>query len=281
MNKVLRKILPLSVLALVLLVVTSAPALAARGSSSPSILGNDISWPQCGRKLPSGQAFGIVGVNGGLANTTNSCLKDQLLWANKSTGVINQPKTQLYVNTANPGGLNTQSWPQNNVDPAGNGAPNPYGICNGADSLACAWQYGWNRAVEDVHFRFKPAAQAANLPDNPASYRWWLDVETENTWKTGSFGQASNTADLEGMVAYFKNAVGSQVGLYSTSYQWGQIIGSLDSASNLNSLDSWLPGARSQTGAKNNCSSPPLTAGGQVTLTQFVSGSYDYDYSCV
>ncbi len=67
-------------------------------------IGNDISWPQCGRTLPKGQAFGIVGVNGGKATTTNPCLADQLKWAAGSTGLNpNQPSTQLYVNTANPG----------------------------------------------------------------------------------------------------------------------------------------------------------------------------------
>lgn len=255
----------------------NASALAAR---APSKLGNDISWPQCGKKLPNGQAFGIVGVTGGLANTTNPCLKDQLLWANNSTGAANQPKIQLYVNTANPGGLNTPSWPQSNTDPVGNSAPNPYGTCDGSDSLACAWQYGWNRAVEDVYIRFKPAAQAANLPDNPAAYVWWLDVETENTWKSGTAGHPSNVADLEGMTAYF-TTVGAQVGIYSTGYQWGQIVGSaVGPASNLNGLNSWLAGASSERDAKKHCALPPLTSGGQVVLTQFVR-TYDYNHSCV
>ena len=53
------------------------------------------------------------------------------------------------------------------------------------------------------------------------------------------------------------------------------------SGSNLNGLKSWLAGARNEADAKKRCSLPPLTSGGQVTLTQFVSRSYDYDYSCV
>ena len=270
-------------IALFTLVWVSMPVFAARPAPSPSVLGNDISWPQCGRKLPSSQAFGIVGVNGGLANTDNPCLRDQLLWASKSSGALaNQPKIQLYVNTANPGGLNTPSWPSSNIDPLGNNAPNPYGVCDHSDSLACAWQYGWNRALEDVHFRFKPAAQAAGFSYSPSSYRWWLDVETENTWKTDTFGQQSNVADLEGMVAYFNSVGASQIGFYSTGYQWGQVVGSaVTQSSNLNGLKSWLAGAKTQNGAKNNCSKPPLTTGGQVTLTQFVSGGYDYDYSCI
>lgn len=245
-------------------------------------VGNDISWPQCGKVLPSGQAFGIVGVNGGLANTTNNCLKDQLLWAAKSAGTANQLKSQLYVNTANPGGLNTPSWPKDNVDPTGNLAPNPYNQCDGSDSLACAWQYGWNRAVEDVKVRFTPAAEAAGLPADPTAYPWWLDVETENTWKTGStFAYQSNVADLEGMTAYFKS-LGTTVGIYSTGRQWRQIVSSeIGSGSNLNGLNSWLAGGRNLSGAKSNCSLPPLISGGRVTLTQYVSGSYDYDYSCI
>jgi hypothetical protein len=148
--------------------------------------------------------------------------------------------------------------------------------------LACAWQYGWNRAVQDVSERFTPAAAAAAVPPNPAAYIWWLDVETENTWKTGStFAMQSNTADLEGMTAYFRSR-GATVGIYSTSYQWGQIVGkTVGAGSNLNGVYSWLAGSRNLTAARSNCSLPPLTAGGKVALTQYVSGSFDYDYSCL
>jgi hypothetical protein len=290
MNLNLLKKLIFTTLTLAFVTGLSGVALAAKpgvpgqggGGSKTSLLGNDISWPQCGKKLPSGQAFGIVGVNGGLANTTNGCMATQLAWAAKSSGAANQAKTQLYVNTANPGGLNTVSWPKNNVDPSGYLTSNPYGTCDGSDTPACAWQYGWNRAQEDVFDRFKPAAAAAKISDDPAAYRWWLDVEIENTWKTGANGQASNVADLEGMVAYFNGLVGAKVGIYSTSYQWGQITGSaVTSGSNLNNLASWLPGAGSESTAKQYCSLPPLTSGGWVELTQFVSKNLDYDHSCV
>jgi hypothetical protein len=275
-----------SALTLIIALAISSPAVAAKAASAPtaasSPVGNDISWPQCGRSLPSGQAFGIVGVNGGLATTTNDCLSSQLIWTNKSTGTSKQAKAQLYVNTANPGGLGTASWPKDNTDPSGTVAPNPYQNCDGNDSLACAWQYGWNRAVQDVSDRFKPAAQSAGMSTSPADYPWWLDVETENTWKSGSTAALrSNVADLEGMTAYFKS-FGVTLGVYSTNYQWGQIVGKeVTASSNLNGLGSWLAGARNQTDAKKNCSLPPLTAGGVVKLTQYVSGSLDYDYSCL
>jgi hypothetical protein len=66
-------------------VLVSAFCLALGGTSafaaSPSaggVVGNDVSWPQCGKTLPSGQAFGIVGVIGGLANNTNPCFATEL-----------------------------------------------------------------------------------------------------------------------------------------------------------------------------------------------------------
>jgi hypothetical protein len=273
-------------LLLSLTTLASAPVYAARptgGTTTDTPLGIDVSWPQCGKKLPTNQAFGIVGVNGGLATTTNPCLKDQLIWANKSLGGTIQERLQLYVNTANPGGLNTQSWPNSNVDSSGVLAPNPYGTCDNSDSLACAWQYGWNRSLEDVKDRLLPAATLAGINTSPSSYIWWLDVETENTWKlSGSlFDHDSNVAVLEGMTSYF-SSVNARVGLYSTGAQWTQIVGnSVSMSSNLIGLNNWRPGGASLSTAKQACTAAPLTTGGKVVLTQFISKNLDYNHSCI
>lgn len=283
MNKIV--LCGLSCVISILILAPSTFAKPANGSASTSSgsVGLDISWPQCGAKVPTTQTFGIVGVNGGLATTTNACLKDQLIWASKSTGVTKQDKVQLYVNTANPGGLGTASWPLSGVDSIGNTTNNPYGLCDGGDSLACAWQYGWNRAVEDVVLRFQPAAAQAGVASQASSYVWWLDVETDNTWKApGSvFNNQSNVAVLEGMTSYFKS-VGGRVGLYSTAYQWSQIVGSsVSMTSNLNGLTSWLAGSTSLNSAKQACNAKSLTANGSVILTQYISKGFDYDYSCI
>lgn len=244
-------------------------------------VGNDVSYPQCGQTLPTGQGFGIVGVNDGIATTTNPCLSTELLWAGQSLGTANQTKVQLYVNTGNPGGLNTPSWPQNNTDPAGNVSPNPIGTCDGSVSDACAWQYGWNRAVDDVQNKFVPAAQAAGVDSTPSDYPWWLDVETVNSWESGSSDALTqNLVDLEGMVTYFQSR-GITVGIYSISSMWATIVGSVPSNSNLNGLHSWLPGATNQSDAQSNCSLSALTSGGSVSITQFTTGNFDYDYSCL
>lgn len=253
------------------MVVMCAPALAAKpinsnggkpgGSTSVVQTGNDISWPQCSSRLPKGQLFGIVGVNGGLANTTNPCFSTQLAWANSSVGGTSQDKAALYVNTANPGNT-VGDWPTT-------GNSTKYGPCTGGDDQACAYQYGWNMAELDATQRIGT--------NNPANFKWWLDVETNNSWETGQAGIANNVADLEGMTDYF-TSVGGRVGLYSTTYQWNQIAATVNSGS-LYGLDSWLPGARNLSGAQANCKSPALT-GGTVTVTQYVAKQTDYDYSC-
>jgi hypothetical protein len=245
---------------------TGAAFAAKPAPSSPTLTGNDVSWPQCSKTLPKGQAFGVVGVNGGLANNTNPCLAAQLAWANQSKGGTGQPLVALYVNTANPG-LTGSWWPTSN-DYAGNTVTNPYGSCDGTNTAACAYMYGYAKAYDDATIRGV---------DNPAGYLWWLDVETVNSWEGDS---TANAADLEGMTAYFQS-IGARVGLYSTGYQWGKIVGAVSSTSNLNNLQSWIPGARSAATAKANCSAAPLTSGSTVTLTQYVSSRLDYDYSCI
>lgn len=262
---------------------TPTPTPTAIPTPTPTItkIGNDISYPQCGKTLPTGYGFGIVGVNGGIASNSNPCLSTELEWATHALGTLNQAKVQVYVNTGNPGGLNTATWPKNNTDPAGNMTSNPYGICDGSDSMACAWQYGWNRAVDDVQSRFIPAAQSAGVSTKPSDYPWWLDVETVNSWKdSGDAKFDENKAVLEAMVSYFQSR-GINVGIYSTSYQWGQIVGSVSSGSNLNGLPNWRPGASDLSGAQDNCSVSPLTSGGSVVLTQYTTNNFDYDYSCL
>ncbi len=255
-------------------------ASAARQTTQLPTHGIDISYPQCGRKVPTDQAFGIVGVNGGTAATTNPCLAEQLRWANKSSGAVtSQAKVQLYVNTANPGQVKDQmstKWPDANTAPV----TNPYGTCTGLNDQACSWQYGWDRADFSVNY-FKSQAPAAGLPTSPAAYKWWLDVETMNTWQTGSTQALSNnTAALEGWVNYFIYN-GSTVGLYSTAVQWKEIVGStVSETSNLNKLDNWRPGGASLSTAKQACTATPLTTGGKVVLTQYISKNIDYDHVC-
>lgn len=258
-------------------------ALSSAGAAQAATytaVGNDVSWPQCisdgpeQGPLPPAGAFGVVGVNDGLANTTNPCFASELAWAGGTSGTSTQPAVQLYVNTANPG-KQAAFWPRSNISQLKTPVPLPaqYGTCTGKPaSAACAYVYGWSMAENDARIR--------NVPD-PGSRFWWLDVETTNTW---SKTQATNRAVLEGMVTYLAgiNATGlpSNVGVYSTSYQWGRIAGTVPSGSPLMGLPSWLAGASSKTDAVTKCKSSGLTSGSEVRLAQYIVGGYDYDLSC-
>lgn len=248
--------------------------------SSGSGIGADISSPQCASagssaispSVPGDQAFGIVGVNGGLANRTNSCLAPELAWAASSRGGTSQPTVQLYVNTANPG-RQASVWPTSNTVPNGPTVTNPYGTCTGGYDKPCSYMYGWTRAYEDATVRGI---------SSPASYRWWLDVEiggpTGATWQSDT---TQNRADLEGMTAYF-TSIGAQVGLYSTSYQLGLVTGTVPASSSLYRLPSWIAtGTTTLAAAQRACAGPALTGGGTVVMTQFVAGGFDRNASCV
>lgn len=249
--------LPALVLLALLLVAAAAPATARAATA----VGYDVSYPQCGKALPFGQAFGIVGVNGGLANDFNTCFRTELSWAESSAGTTSQPKAQLYVNTANPGDVTpvVADWPSSSI------SADPYGTCTGADDAACSWQYGYERATADVSFA------------GSGAYTWWLDVETANSWTSST---TKNRADLEGM-AYELTSSGGSVGLYATASQWKAITGTVGSGSPLAGLASWLPGARTQSGATSNCKLAPLTTGGRVVLTQWTRSGVDRDHSCI
>jgi hypothetical protein len=253
---------------------------ASAATSLTGTLGNDISWPQCGEAFPTGQAFGIVDVNGGLANDANPCLggndgPSELAWAVDSAGTYS-PKASLYVNTADPGN-GVADWPQSGTNPDGTcqtttvtsgHGKNQTTTTVGADSTACAWQYGYNMVVNnDLPFLAAAAAQV-NEPASASSYPWWLDVETGNSWLSGSYGLAMNTADLQGMVYALTQSGATSIGVYSTDYQWGQIVGGTPLGS-LAGLPDWIPGATTESGAASNCTTQTAFTGGAITYTQW------------
>ncbi len=317
------------VLVALLVCLVASPAYAAKpagkggggkgggggGSSTPT--GIDVSYPQCGSSLPSGEAFAIVGVNGGLANDYNSCLKSEFGYAQNSTGSTSQPKAQLYVNTADPSNT-VNDWPYgtdySTVDPLGayatvsSSGSTPYGGCTSyTNTAACAYVYGYDMAAGVASDGDKDAADNSDsdvdIPGDVSYFEtatgasasgshWWLDVETANSWQSGSTGQQMNVADLQGMVAALQAAGVSYVGVYSTGSQWNTITGTPGSTisynnttitSTLYGLPVWIPGARSLGGAESNCSLSSFTdlGGSEIaTLTQWFGHPYDGDYAC-
>jgi len=307
-GRTLRKVAAQVALIGAVLAVSTAPAMASTpakgGRDHPHSVpvGDDISYPQCGRPLPTGQAFGIVGVNNGFANASNPCLGAELAGAvHRSTGASSQPKASVYVNTTDPGnsynGQRIRDWPTS--------GRTPYGACRttiehgsavGQNSAACAWEYGYQKAAQDVVWLQKYAAEppaarpevwwlnvtqeyaaVSGVPTQASDYHWWLDVETGDVWQTAT---KLNDAVLQGMVHALTLAGVTSLGAYSTTYQWNQITGGTTSAAgSLYALSDWVPGATSLAGAERNCKQPPFT-GGRVVVTQWSGGRYDGDYVC-
>lgn len=245
----------------------------------PAGTGYDISYPQCGSAYPIGQAFGVVGVNGGLANDANPCLASELAWSQSSPGLTSplQAPTSLYINTADPGN-GVADWPS----PAKGTATGstPYGSCDGSWSTACAYLYGEQRAA----YSYALVAGTATSV-NAATATWWLDIETANSWakkRNSSNWAALNIAAIEGFVAGLQGAGATgSIGFYSTASQWQTITGLTATTSPAyfpSSEPNWLAGASSLSQAQSNCSAS--FTGAHVSLAQFASGGFDADYAC-
>ncbi len=166
------------------------------------------------------------------------------------------------MNTADPGTASAR-WPRQDLL----GGADPYGACRpGSAGPACAYDYGWGLASDDLD----------RVPDG-SERRWWLDVEVANTW-TGT--PAANRAVLEGMTGAFQ-AAGDRVGLYSSRRDWAALIGAVPASSPLHSLPTWLAGATTEQGAAENCTHATLTGGGRVALSQWHGlDPVDQDLAC-
>jgi hypothetical protein len=273
-----RQILFAPMLALALLTLTAGAALgrvpeapegAATAVKTPT--GYDISYPQCGSSYPRNIAFGIVGVTRGIVFSANPCLgaggtgASQLAWAGHKAG--------LYMNTGNPGPKLSSRWPIGQTSPRQCGtAASP-----GTDTANCAYDYGWNSATSAYATAVKAYVSLGWAPSGstrtPVANRWWLDVETANSWRTNV---SLNVAALRGAADYLKSVGAASVGLYSAGTMWTQITGGTTAFA---AYPSWVAGASTLRSAKENCSLPAFT-GGSVAFAQYFASGFDADYPC-
>ena len=271
-----RRLLLTAVLAGAAMALTAAPAFAmnpARGGADgaaaakppgpggggPKTRGYDISYPQCGGAYPSNPAFAIVGVNGGRVFSANPCLADQLRWGGDAAA-------EVYINTGNPGPLQSSFWPVGQTTPRVCSASNP-------DTADCAYDYGWN-AAQHSYQTVESAYAARGITANPNATAWWLDVETSNSWRDDP---ALNVAALQGEVAYLKSRGATKVGFYSTTVQWGEITGATTIFS---PMPSWGAGAPSEKAAKQHCVSTPGFTGGRLAMVQYIFQGFDANVRC-
>ncbi|MEA2675701.1 MAG: hypothetical protein QOI92_2893 [Chloroflexota bacterium] len=229
------------------------------GGGGQARAGFDIAYPQCGAPYPANPLFGIVGVNGGKVFSANPCLAGEIAWAGGATG-------QLYANTGNPGPALSSFWPSGQTSPR---------YCDPAnlDTADCAYDYGFNAAQHSYNTASAAYAQL-HLTGSPSATRWWLDVETENSWRSDT---SLNIAALQGEVAYLRDIAGvARIGFYSTQLQWNTITaGTL--AFNVN--PSWVAGASSLKAARDRCTRPAFTGNVNV-YTQYPYLGFDANNVC-
>ena len=236
-------------------------ATQSRGGSPKTFpRGYDISYPQCGAGYPVNPAFAIVGVNGGKVFSTNPCLASQITWGGGAAA-------ELYANTGNPGPALSSFWPKGQATPRFCDASNP-------DTADCAYDYGWNAAQHS--FQTAQAAYTSlGIGLSPAATRWWLDVETGNSWRTET---SLNVAALQGEYDYLTSVGVTRLGFYSTTSQWTTITGGTKVFS---PAPSWGAGAPSEKGARSLCLTT-LTSftGGRLAMVQYIYQGFDANVRC-
>ncbi|HET6818301.1 MAG TPA: hypothetical protein VFH66_13830 [Mycobacteriales bacterium] len=253
-----------AVTAVVAALLMPASAEAGKKQQTTTAATYDVSYPQCNGALPSKVDGGIVGVNGGRVYSANPCLATEWAWAAKATTYA----PALYANTADPGPAYSSYWPTGQTSPQS---------CDGSNSSACAYDYGWNAAKDSF-------ADASAVTASAGTVAWWLDVETGNSWETleTAYGQtadaqASDRAALAGAVAALHDSGVATVGIYSTSYQWQQITGG--TGTQFVAQPVWVAGTGSLSTARANCTSTSFT-GGSIQLGQYAQSGYDANTHC-
>ena len=212
-----------------------------------STFGWDVSWPQCGRPLPAkAHGFAIIGVTDGHLWDINPCLAEQHRWSTRG-GALGG----LYVNVNWPSRADEPTLPLRMAD-----------ACGPGDEACQLYQWGFRGVSHAVD---EAARRSVSAP------RWWLDVETANRWSQDT---ARNALIVRGAIDAL-TARGIDVGIYSTSYQWGVIVGDFAPG-----LPIWVAGPRDVEEAARACRTGPSFGGGVVWMVQYPHQGFDGNLMC-
>jgi hypothetical protein len=230
-----------------------APTRPPEAPTLGGVQGYDVSWPQCDAPYPTADVnFGIVGLTGGKAFTSNPCLDHELQWSRADGGAAG---LYLNINAPDATDVSDPSYPVR----TGRG---PRGGCAAADTGCRMASYG--AAAADAAWSIA-AAHGASAP------LWWLDVETANTWLADL---GLNRRIVLGAIHALRRH-GVSVGLYSTAHQWDSITGGLRIG-----LPVWVAGASDPGAAVSWCDGRGSFNGGQTWLVQALPSAYDNDVAC-
>jgi len=204
-------------------------------------IGTDVSWPNC-KAVPPITLWGIVGVNDGLDFTVNPCAHKEANWFTHYG---------LYMNTGYPGINYAEKYSNFPLQ------------CTDQNKSCLAYNYGYAAAAFSLRY---------SALESVHSNRWWLDVETVNSW---SISVNQNRDALEGMVAAIKSqTLLTKVGFYSNKTQWLAITGGWQ-----NKDPNWVAtGALRSSEAQSACIGQNFTGGGTL-MTQYTN-TLDQEYFC-
>jgi hypothetical protein len=239
----------------VLAVVLGSGSVSFRGAGNPprGAVGSDVGAQSCARPMPGGGSFGVIATTDGRPYFSSPCLSAEYAWASSLPY-----RPQYYVNLADPGHKSSH-W--------GQGGP------RGCDStpkydVDCAYDYGYEAAAAARGYVTAIGASG--------SARWWLDVETDNTWGYSSAGIAANRAVIHGALDYLRHLRHVGAGIYTETAWWDYITGGSSSFAN---TAVWGGGASSKRRAIANCRPHSIT-GGPALLAQWIRQGVDHDIAC-
>jgi hypothetical protein len=256
-----------ALLALVgLLAVVAAPPavagpvpVAGTAAATPLVTGGDVSWPQCpeGMGIPARRSLGlpmpgdtaafvVIGLTNGPAFTPNPCLSSQVQWA-RERGL----PTSAYA---------VATWPTaRQLARYGHGGP-----FAGTTRRSQLRNVGW---AEGRYNLARLASAGLAVP------HVWIDVEHYSI-RPWSASRRDNRALVRGVARAYQDA-GVATGFYSTSLQWGQIVGSTRWG-----LPEWhTAGPASRATALGRCAERSFQ-GGPVVLAQWWTDTRDHDLVC-
>ncbi|HVF31815.1 MAG TPA: hypothetical protein VM933_02150 [Acidimicrobiales bacterium] len=209
--------------------------------------GWDISYPQCGGPYPEGAStYAIIGVNGGRAFRHNRCLAHQWEWARR------RGAAGVYVNV---------NFPRS-ADELARGATSDRQPDCASGAVACvAYNFGLNGIRDSLAYASTQGVQVPFI---------WLDVEQLNYWTSDP---ALNAVVLRGAIDGVREA-GLDVGIYSTPYQFGKLMGDEQPG-----VPVWTAGANGLGAVAGYCQAKGF-GGGPAVLVQLLPGQYDPNLAC-
>ncbi len=268
-----------SVLALAAMVAFGLmPVSATTTNPFPSSsTGIDVSYPNCGKPLPSSSStFAIVGVTDGRPFTTYKCLSG--LWKSAPLTVIGPESYQpsAYFNTGYSGAYGRDINVQACGNPGGSGF-NPGLTAHAQKQADQAWEIGCSEAS----YAYATLAKAATTQP----FMLFADIETGNSW---SSNVTLNQYAIDGIswgMAHTGSTTSNSWGIYSSRSMWTTITGSAKWSPTTTTKSTtpavtanWVTGL--EGGCPNSSTGSVFDTAVSTWLSQVTTGSIDTDKLC-